>query len=152
MKLPFLDRGCDHGPVRDFWCLRDHDIPQRPGAYILLARPRITFMYPRRRSSVFYIGKAANLRARLRQHLRYATEARCDRQETLYWHRYEYAAAFGGRYTYVLAKPRQKPKCLEDDLLAMFAEHYRSWPAANGVGSWNSLLTPAQLRRRRAGG
>jgi hypothetical protein len=107
-------------------------------------------MYPRRQSSVFYIGKAAHLRARLRQHLRYATEARDRRQRTLYWPRYEYAASFGARYTYVLAKSRKKPKRLEDELLAMFAEHYRSWPAANGVGAWGSLLTPAQLHRRSA--
>src|SRR6266511_3288980 len=107
MHLPFLDRGFDHAPIRDFWHLKRHDVPAARGVYILIARAGFSFMYPRRQSSVFYIGKADSLRARLLQHLRYATEVRRSRKETLYWPRYEYAATFGARYTYVLARPRE---------------------------------------------
>jgi len=149
VRLPFLDRGYSNGPIRDFWELDQHEVPDRPGAYILLARPGFTFMYPRRHSSVFYIGQATSLRRRLRLHLRFAREAKFQRKDTLYWPRYEWAAAFGARYTYLLTAPRERPKRLEDDLLAMFAEHYRAWPVANGTGGWNSLLTLQELRRRR---
>lgn len=149
MKLTFLDRHYLHGPVRDFWSLSEHEIPAAPGAYILLARAGITFMYPRHRSSVFYIGQSRNLRQRLSDHLRFAKEARTNRKTPLYYPRYEWAAVFGGRYTIIPAKPKEKPKRLEDDLLAMFAEHYRSWPVGNGSGAWNSLLSMAQLRRRK---
>jgi len=148
-QLPFLDSGYKHGPIRDFWQLRDHDIPQTGGVYILLASPGVTFMYPRRRSSVFYIGQAKNLRNRLYSHLHFAEEAKNNRRQTLYWPVYEYAAAFGARYTFILNKPRESPKKLEDDILACFAEHYRSWPVANSAGSWNSLLTLKELERRR---
>lgn len=148
-KLPFLDRGYENSPIRDFWRLDEHDIPERPGAYILLARPGFTFMYPRRNSSIFYIGQARNVQQRLRLHLLFGREARDHRKETLYWPRYEWAAAFGARYTVILCRPRERSKRLEEDLLAMFAEHYRAWPIANGVGGWSSLLTLEQLRRRR---
>jgi len=148
IKLTFLDRDYTHAPIRTFWDLLDHDVPEKRGAYVLLAASGTTFMYPRRQSSVFYIGQARNLRRRLLQHRRFAIVARDNRKEVLYWPRYEYAAAFGARYTFILAKPREKPKTLENELLAMFAEHYRSWPVANGTGGWGSLLTLAQLRRR----
>jgi hypothetical protein len=148
-RLSFLDSGYEHGPIKDFWQLRDHDIPKDGGVYILLASPGITFMYPQRRSSVFYIGQAKNLRNRLHFHLLCAEEAKNNRKETLYWPRYEYAAAFGARYTFILKKPRENSKELEDDVLACFAEHYRCWPVANGIGSWNSLLTLKELEKRR---
>jgi hypothetical protein len=144
-RLPFLDPAYEHGPVLDFWQLRDHDIPHQGGVYILLAAPGITFPYPQRRSSVFYIGQSANLRDRLLTHLHFAEEARDNRKETLYWPRYEYAAAFGARYTYLLTVPRESPKHLEDAILACFAEHYRSWPVANSAGGWNLLSTPEEL-------
>jgi hypothetical protein len=148
-QLPFLDSDYKHGPIRDFWQLRDHDIPKIGGVYILLASPGVTFMYPRRRSSVFYIGQAKNLRNRLYFHLHFAEEAKNNRKETLYWPYYEYAAAFGARYTFIPSMSRENPKKMEDDVLACFAEHYRSWPVANGAGGWNSLLTLKELEKRR---
>jgi hypothetical protein len=144
-RLPFLDSVFPHERVRDFWKLRDHAVPSLPGVYVLLASAGTTFMYPRRRSSVFYIGKAANLRKRLYTHLRYALQARSNRQLTLYWPMYEYAAAFGGRYTFILAEADENSKQLEEEVLASFAESYRSWPVANGVGAWQALRTLEQL-------
>jgi hypothetical protein len=147
-QLPFLDPEYEHGPIRDFWYLRDHGIPKTGGVYILLAKPGITFMYPRRRSSVFYIGQAKNLHNRLFFHLRAAEEAKNYRRWTLYMPYYEYAAALGARYVIIPATHRENPKLLEDDVLACFAEHYRSWPVANGAGGWGSLLSLTELEKR----
>ena len=148
MRLPFLDRGYEHGPIRWLDDLSQHEVSDGPGVYILLARPGVTFMYPRRQSSVFYIGQASSLQKRLRTHARFIKEADRGRKLTLYWPMYEYGAEFGCRYTTFLAR-RRDPKRLEQDLLAMFAENYRAWPVANTIGGWGSLLSPKQLARRR---
>jgi hypothetical protein len=31
------------------------------------------------------------------------------------------------------------PKNLEDEVLALFAKKYRSFPVANGAGAWNRI-------------
>ena len=126
--------------VNDFWLLPGHEIPSGPGAYILLSNPEVKFTYPDGKSSVFYIGMATNLKSRLEQHLKYSKEARDDRKLTLYWPRYEYMAKFGGRYTFVETWQGMKPKALEDILLSTFAKHYKSFPTANGAGSWTRLV------------
>ncbi len=81
--LPFLDHGLDHVPLRYLEDVRYHDVPALGGAYVLLAGPGNTFPYPRRRSSVFYIGKASNLHRRLTTHARFVRQASYDRQLTL---------------------------------------------------------------------
>jgi len=43
--------------IRDFWYMEKYHIPSTPGAYILLAKPDITFQYPKGVSSIFYIGQ-----------------------------------------------------------------------------------------------
>jgi hypothetical protein len=148
-QLPFLDPGYTNGPVRDFWKLKYHDIPNKSGVYILMANPGITFLYPRYKSPVFYVGQAVNLRNRLYGHLRAANEAKYNRKETLYWPYYEYAATLGARYTIILCENKETPKKLESDILACFAERYRSWPVANGVGGWESLLTLKEIKKRK---
>jgi len=148
IRLPFFDKGIHAAPIKDFWALDEHEIPDKPGAYIILSKRNWIFPYPRRRSSVIYIGQATNLRRRLQEHLKFAESAKKQRKHTLYYPLYEWVSAFGGRYTYITTKTSQKPKKLESNLLAMFAEHYRAWPLANGIGAWNSLLTPKQLARR----
>ncbi len=148
MRLPFLDPGYEHGPVHWLGDLAHHVVCDRPGVYVLLARPGVTFPYPRRQSSVFYIGQASNLRRRLGTHARFVKEVHRARKLTLYWQMYEYGAAFGCRYTTIVAR-RRDPRGLEQDVLAMFAEAYRAWPVANTIGGWGSLLSPQQLARRR---
>ena len=127
--------------LADFWSLDDHEIPERPGAYILVARPGIRFDYPGGRSPVFYIGQAGNLRSRLYQHLNWSLKAAADKDpgRCPYWPRYEYGSAFGGRYTYLRTWQNLTPKSLEDILLAKFALTYRSFPVANGQGSWKRI-------------
>lgn len=123
-------------PVREFWKMKNDDIPGSPGVYILLSKPSINFQYPIGKSPIFYIGKAANLRLRLHEHLKYSNEAKNDRKRDLYWPRYEYAASFGGRYTFIHTWQGMNPKDLEDKVLRQFADCYRSFPVANGAGSW----------------
>ena len=116
--LPF-DEGFANGPIRELASLRDHAVPERAGVYVLLAR-RCVFRYPRHRSAVFYVGRASNLRRRLQTHARFALQAKQDRRLTLYWPMYEYAAAFGCRYTFILPKRRDMVARLESEVLAMF--------------------------------
>ncbi len=145
--LHFLQDTYRNSPCQRLEHLRPDDAPAKPGVYILLATARVTFRYPRGRSPVFYIGQARDLCSRLLEHRRYYGQARHDRKLVLYWPIYEYAAAYGARYTYILAGPRQRPRALEGEILAMFATRYRSWPVANGAGAWDSV---PQIRR--AGG
>jgi hypothetical protein len=129
----------EHSGLYDFWQIRDHDIPPLPGAYILVGRGNSHFAYPNGNNPIFYIGQSKNLRARLREHLKYALQARDDRKEYLYWPRYEFAAVYGGRYCFVRTWQGMKPKALEEELLARFARKHRSFPIANGSGSWNRI-------------
>ena len=125
-------------PLRDYWKMKNDDIPASPGVYILLSTPSIRFQYPRGKSPIFYIGKAANLRRRLHEHLKYSLEAikEKDRKREWYWPRYEFAASFGGRYTFIHTWQGMNPKELENMILRRFAVYYRSFPVANGAGSW----------------
>jgi hypothetical protein len=134
-KLTFLD-DLETTPIKDFWKMKEKDVPSSPGVYILLSKPTISFLYPRGKSSVFYIGQASNLRKRLIEHLKYSCQAKHDRKLDRYWPRYEYAASFGGRYTFVQTWQGMSPKSLESDILNRFANRYRSFPVANGAGSW----------------
>lgn len=121
-----------------FWALNDHDIPATPGAYVLQARGT-RFRYPRGTNSVYYIGQSGNLRRRLRAHFRRALEARDNRQWSVYWPRYEYAAAFGTHYCYVHTWKGLTPRALEELLLARFAEKHRGFPVANSSGAWRRI-------------
>jgi hypothetical protein len=136
--LKFLE-DLESTPFQDFWSLSEHEVPDRPGVYILAARPGMHYTYPVDKSPIFYIGQAGSLRARLRAHLKHATEAKCSRRFPLYWPRYEFAAAHGGRYCYIRTKQGQRPKVLEDIVLARFAKRYLSFPIANGAGAWRRV-------------
>lgn len=120
---------------QNFWNLNNHDIPTRPGAYVLLARGT-RFQYPIGKNPVYYIGQSTNLKQRLVRHLRYAKQARDNRQRLLYRPRIEYAANFGTHYCYIRTWQGLGSKSLEDVLMAYFAEKHRSFPIANGAGSW----------------
>ncbi len=143
--LPFLDPGYDHVPLRLLSDISQHDVPHKRGVYVLLARTGVRFSYPRGRSPVFYIGMSSDLHTRLSTHAKYSLEAAEDRKYTLYYAVYEYAAAFGCRYTYMLLRPGERAAHVESCLLAMFAEHYRSWPVANTKGGWEHLNPPEMV-------
>lgn len=123
---------------RRFWELKNHDIPNTPGAYILQARGT-RFPYPLGTNSVYYIGQSRSLLRRLREHLKYALEARDSRRGSVYLPPHEYAAAFGTHYYYVHTWHGLTPKALEEILLARFAEKHRSFPVANRSGAWRRI-------------
>lgn len=136
----FLE-GLEPSAFADFWRLREHDIPDLPGVYVLAARANVRYRYPAGNSPIFYIGQAKSLRNRLHTHLVYSKQARDDRRAPLYWPRYEFAAIHGGRYCYIRTWQGLSPKSLEDTVLARFAKRFRSFPIANGAGAWTRIHT-----------
>lgn len=139
--MAILDFIADYEPsdMKDFWKMKDHEIPTSPGVYMLVARGNSHFHYPIGKSPIYYIGQSKNLRSRLLTHLRHATEARDNRKEALYWPRYEFAAVYAGRYCFIRTWQGLTPKGLEEEVLASFAKKYRCFPIANGSGSWNRV-------------
>jgi hypothetical protein len=134
--------GLKTSPLSDFWHLDEHDTPDLPGVYLLIAKPSVHFLYPTGRSPVFYIGQARSLRKRLFTHLTFSRHVRDDRRASnapLYWPRYEYGGAFGARYCFIRTHQGRTSKDLEDIVLARFAKRYRSFPVANGAGAWNRI-------------
>ena len=131
--------------IKQFWNFEKQDIPPRPGAYILLAKGT-RFHYPSGKNSVYYIGQSSNLRSRLSYHYKYASEAKNDRNLLLYWPRYEYAAEFGTHYCFIRTWQNLKPRGLEEILMAYFAEKHRSFPVANGAGSWKRITDLIQKK------
>jgi hypothetical protein len=109
------------------------------GAYLLLAGPGTKFVYPAGQSPVFYIGQATGLHGRLNRHRQEIQGVRNRRRHCIYTPLLEYGSAFGTRFSYVVAAPKQRPKDLEDELMARFAERYHSLPVANGAGAWARL-------------
>lgn len=139
--LSFLD-DLEPTPFRDFWRLNEHEIPDAPGVYFLVARPGLRFTYPTGRSPIFYIGQAGSLRERLRTHSKFAHHVREERRVgyNLYFPRYEYAGAFAGRYCHLRTWQGCTPRALEEIVMARFAHRYRTFPVANAAGSWNRLM------------
>jgi hypothetical protein len=143
MRVPIVDfleqiPKCESSPLKNFWTLNTHDVPEQPGIYVLISNE--WFTYPGGRSPVFYIGQSGTLRSRLVEHLRYARQVRDgERIATVYWPRYEYAGQFGKSYTFARTWQAMKPKALEEEALASFARRFRAFPVANGAGSWNRI-------------
>ena len=133
-------------PIRNFWLLDRHDLPEDAGAYVLIARPGVSFDYPGGKSPVFYIGMATSLVDRLSEHLKHSKAAAHARRVPLYWPRYEYAARFGGRYATINTWQRMTPRALEEELIAGFASRFKAFPVANSAGSWNRIRKHALLR------
>jgi hypothetical protein len=141
VPFTFLEHICHRSSSvvarRAFWEIGKEltTIPDLPGVYVLYGNHR--FDYPVGKSPIFYIGQSANLRERLETHWRFAYEARCaDRKLTLYFPRYEYAAVFGSWYAFARTWQGLTPRALEEEAMASFAHQHRSFPIANGAGSW----------------
>jgi len=138
--VEFLERipRCECSPLKNFWALDSHDVPELPGVYALVAEE--WFTYPGGRSPIFYIGQSSTLRTRLLTHHRYAKQVRNGERLTgFYYPRYEYAGRFGKSYTFARTWQAMKPKALEEEALASFARRFRAFPVANGAGSWNRI-------------
>lgn len=124
---------------RNLLTFENHDISALPGVYIFEASDGTQFIYPRGKSSIFYIGQSNSLLKRLQSHRRYMEQARTDRQYPLYEPRYEYAAAFGTNYCIIRTWQGVTPKSLEETVLTRFAKKYGAVPVANGAGTWNKV-------------
>jgi hypothetical protein len=122
------------------------NIPETGGAYILGSTDNIDFIYPWGRSPIFYIGKAHNLRKRLRRHRRNILKVVEDHEETHWWPRYQFGASFGTTLAWFSTSGRQTPEGLEADLINQFYWVYGSIPVANG--SWPSGLTRPTIGSR----
>ena len=130
MTLAFVrEVGLQHSKIRLLRRLAQHDVPELPGAYVLLTCS-VQFEYPLRSSRVFYIGQSENLRQRLGTHCD-AVDRRRQRPERIFRPRYEYAAAFGVKYCYVESNDTP-PADIEINLFVAFAKRYRGYPVANG--------------------
>ena len=141
--LEFLHEACGArnwvSAKADFWTLDRHDIPARPGVYVLFGSH--SFVYPSGRSPVFYVGQSDDLRARLRTHMKWSLEASAPVRKPLYFPRYEYAAKFGRWYAYARTWQRLTPRAMEEMVMSRFADRYRAFPIANSAGSWNRVGT-----------
>ena len=118
-----------HG--KNLYQLGNHDVPDIPGVYFLYSVSQ-AFPYPLGESKIFYIGGSLTLRTRLTHHLSQINELHKNSNLRLR-PRYEYAAAFGVRYNYIIARgTRLYHEDLEKQLLRLFAERYAVTPVANG--------------------
>lgn len=118
------------------------DVTTGAGVYIIVSGDNTKFVYPKGTSPVIYIGKADNLRRRLREHLKNlrlvidSEEADmrnhyqpCSRYQYMKYHR-SYV------YTFHCLKSTQDAKNLESQILWKFYERYRSLPVGNGARSF----------------
>ncbi|MBI3242039.1 MAG: hypothetical protein HYZ49_07085 [Chloroflexi bacterium] len=140
MKVLYFLNDFDLSPTYNLWTADMAQVPTQPGAYVLLAASGTKFLYPNGSSPVFYVGQASNLQKRLLTHRKYSLEAKSDRKLPLYYPRYEYAAVFGCRFALIRTWQGFSAKALEEVVLAHFAKRFRSFPIANGAGSWNRIV------------
>lgn len=119
-----------------------NNVSTGPGVYVIVATKRTKFVYPKGTSPVIYIGKADNLRRRLREHLRNFNHCVKNEEDDLSKHiqhcsRYWYIRYFGTYvYTFNCLKNTQDAKNLESELFWHFYEKYRSLPVGNGARSF----------------
>ncbi len=69
-------------------------IPSAAGVYILMSE-RTLFTYPAGGTSVFYVGMASNLKARLLDHRKFSRQVKDGEATNRYFPRYEWAANHG---------------------------------------------------------
>ena len=90
--------------------------------------------YPWGTSPIFYIGKATKLRRRLETHKKHIRSAEDDHEETYWWQRYQYGAAFGADCAYYSHSGPQNVQNIEARLIERFYRVFGAIPAANS--SW----------------
>lgn len=117
-------------------------IPEKKGAYIFASSSQ-AFVYPNGNSKVIYIGKADNLKVRVKTHWKHILEVqntkRMDRHTLDYYSRYQYLAKFKPIVLFCFTtRGKQEAKNLESDLLKHFYNRYLSLPVGNGAFSFKS--------------
>ena len=117
-------------------------VPSTGGAYVLGTSDGTMLTYPWGTSPIFYIGKATNLRRRLETHKKHIRSAEDDHEETYYWQRYQYGAAFGADCAYYSRIGPQNVQNIEARLIERFYRVFGAIPAANS--SWPREIRPKQ--------
>ena len=121
------------------------NVTTNPGVYVIVSADKTKFVYPKGMSPVIYIGKADNLRRRLREHLHHLNDIKSNEEEDLFEHiqhcpRYNYMNAFGAYvYLFHCLKKTQDAKALESWVIQKFYERYRSIPVGNGARSFTPI-------------
>lgn len=112
-------------------------VPDAPGIYIMVAQKR-EFVYPKKDSSVFYIGTSKHLRSRLKTHFRRYKDAKTDFNKHTSWNysRYNYAVAFDADIYYMRITGRENEKALESKAMEGFYDKYGALPVGNGAFSF----------------
>jgi len=110
------------------------DVPDVPGIYIMVARDQ-SFVYPKNKSHVFYIGTSKHLKTRLKNHLRLYKEADMDFKKHSMWiySRYNYAVAFGADIYYMRITGCESERTLERKAIEGFFDKYGALPVGNGA-------------------
>ena len=120
-------------------------VPDTGGAYVLGTSDGTMLTYPWGSSPIFYIGKANNLRRRLRDHRKYIVGATEDHEERNWWPRYQYGAAFGADCAHYSRRGQQEPQNIEALLITSFYRTFGSIPAANS--KWPHEIKPKRGQR-----
>lgn len=118
------------------------DVPSTGGAYVLGTSDGTMLTYPWGSSPIFYIGKADDLKTRLRAHRKNIRGAMEDHEELYWWQRYQYGAAFGAHCAYYSRKGPENVQNVEAALIESFYLVFGSIPAANS--SWPRRIEPKQ--------
>ncbi|MDP1798088.1 MAG: hypothetical protein Q8K78_11425 [Planctomycetaceae bacterium] len=122
-------------PPRDLLTWEQDDIPSGPAAYIFIAKR--SFLYPRGKSPVFYVGQSSSLRRRLYRHKMAIRRAGDERLLAVYRPITEYAASFGANVAVVPLK--KNPREVEFKLLAAFMDEFHGLPVANSAVNWRNV-------------
>lgn len=114
------------------------DVSQNKGVYIFCSNS-IKFIYPKDTSNVIYIGKADNLRIRLKKHKYHLNniQAYAEKDKHTYWTKslYNYLEKYGNRVFFIPAKTSQNAHDLEGIIFSEFFKKYLSIPVGNGAYS-----------------
>lgn len=114
------------------------------GVYVIEATDNFKFPYPKGNSKVIYIGKADDLRARLKQHRHRLnqlidTDGKYGLADDEPWvsSKYQYMYYHGARVFFYKCLGKQEAKELEARVMWSFYKKYRALPVGNGAKSYS---------------
>ena len=148
-KFPFLkDFRQRQGAAGGFLLDAEEGIPSElgghAGVYVIEATDDFKFPYPKGNSKVIYIGKADDLRARLKQHRHRLnqlidTDGKYGLADDEPWvsSKYQYMYYHGARVFFYKCLGKQEAKELEARVMWSFYKKYRALPVGNGAKSYS---------------
>ena len=121
------------------------DMEGYSGVYIIEATDKFKFPYPSGQSSVLYIGKADELRSRLRDHRQMLNRLKKDKDygmgddEPWVSSKYQYMHTHGAKVYYFKCRGQQQAKEEESRIMWAFYRKYRALPVGNSAKSYSKL-------------